>query len=109
VKAYRTDGTLAWQWRYKFPIVASVLSTAGDVLFVGTPDGLVIALDARSGQQLWQFRTGTGIHSNPVTYSVAGKQYVAVPTGWGGWIKGFAPNLFGHERGSALFVFALPD
>jgi alcohol dehydrogenase (cytochrome c) len=109
VKAYRTDGTLAWTWRYKFPIVASVLSTAGDLLFVGTPDGLFIALDARSGRQLWQFRTGTGIHSNPVSYSVGGRQYVAVPTGWGGWIKGFAPNLFGHERGSALFVFALPE
>ena len=108
VKAYRTDGSLVWQWRYKFPIVASVLSTAGDVLFVGTPDGFFIALDARSGRELWRFRTGTGIHSNPVTYSVGGKQYVAVPTGWGGWIKGFAPNLFGHERGSALFVFALP-
>jgi alcohol dehydrogenase (cytochrome c) len=109
VKAYRTNGTLAWEWRYKFPIVASVLSTAGDVLFVGTPDGFAIALDARSGRELWRFRTGTGIHSNPVTYSVGGKQYVAIPTGWGGWIKGFAPNLFGHERGSALFVFALPD
>jgi alcohol dehydrogenase (cytochrome c) len=108
VKAYRTDGTLAWHWRYKFPIVASVLSTAGDLLFVGTPDGMFIALDAKTGRQLWQFRTGTGIHSNPVTYSVGGKQYVAVPTGWGGWIKGFAPNLFGHERGSAVFVFALP-
>ena len=108
VKAYRTNGQLAWQWRYKYPIVASILSTAGDVLFVGTPDGFFIALDARSGRELWRFRTGTGIHSNPVTYSVAGKQYVAVPTGWGGWIKGFAPNLFGHERGSALFVFALP-
>ncbi|HWH17834.1 MAG TPA: PQQ-dependent dehydrogenase, methanol/ethanol family [Allosphingosinicella sp.] len=108
VKAYRPNGALAWEWRYKFPIVASLLSTAGDVVFVGTPDGMFIALDARSGRQLWQFRTGTGIHSNPVTYSVGGKQYVAVPTGWGGWIKGFAPNMFGHERGSALFVFALP-
>lgn len=108
VKAYRPDGSLAWEWRYRFPIVASLLSTAGDVVFVGTPDGMFIALDARSGRQLWQFRTGTGIHSNPITYSVAGKQFVAVPTGWGGWIKGFAPNMFGHERGSALFVFALP-
>jgi alcohol dehydrogenase (cytochrome c) len=32
-----------------------------------------------------------------------------VPTGWGGWIKGFAPGLIGHERGSSLFVFALPE
>jgi len=109
VKAFRADGTMAWQWRYKHPIVASVLSTAGGLVFVGTPDGLFIALDARTGRQLWEFRTGTGIHSSPVSYSVGGRQYIAVPTGWGGWIKGFAPGLFGHERGSALFVFALPE
>jgi alcohol dehydrogenase (cytochrome c) len=109
VKAYRPDGTLAWHWRYRFPILASLLSTGGDLVFVGTPDGLVIALDARTGRQLWEFRTGTGVHSNPVTYSVDGRQYVAVPTGWGGWVEGFAPNLIGHERGSAVFVFALPD
>jgi alcohol dehydrogenase (cytochrome c) len=107
VKAYRADGTLAWEWHYKYPILASLLSTAGDLVFVGTPDGLLIALQASTGRQLWQFRTGTGIHSNPVSYSVGGKQYLAVPTGWGGWIEGFAPNLIGHERGSALFVFAL--
>ncbi|MDP8995074.1 MAG: PQQ-binding-like beta-propeller repeat protein, partial [Pseudomonadota bacterium] len=109
VKAYRPDGALAWEWRYRYPIVASLLSTAGDILFVGTPDGLFLALDARNGTQLWQFRTGSGIHSNPVTYSVNGRQFVAVPTGWGGWIKGFAPNMIGQERGSAVFVFALPD
>jgi alcohol dehydrogenase (cytochrome c) len=109
VKAFRPDGSLAWHWRYKFPILASLLSTSGDLVFVGTPDGLFIALEATTGRQLWQFRTGTGIHSNPVTYSIGGKQYIAVPTGWGGWIEGFAPNLIGHERGSALFVFTLAD
>jgi alcohol dehydrogenase (cytochrome c) len=108
VKALHPDGSVAWVWRYKFPIVSSTLSTAGDLIFVGTPDGLFLALDAKSGQQLWQFRTGSGIHSNPVTYSVGGRQYVAVPTGWGGWVKGFAPNLFGRSRGAAVFTFALP-
>jgi alcohol dehydrogenase (cytochrome c) len=58
------------------------LGTVGDVVFVGTPDGLFVALDARSGRQHWQFRTGTGIHSNPVTYSVSGRQYVAFRAGW---------------------------
>jgi alcohol dehydrogenase (cytochrome c) len=43
-----------------------------------------------------------------MTYSVGGKQYVAVPTGWGGWIKGFAPELYGAPRGHALVVFTLP-
>jgi alcohol dehydrogenase (cytochrome c) len=39
---------------------------------------------------------------------VDGKQYIAIPVGWGGWIEGFAPGLFGQPRGSAIFVFALP-
>ena len=69
----------------------------------------IIGLDARSGRQLWAFRTGTGIHSSPISYSVNGLQYIAIPTGWGGWIKGFAPGLFGHERGRASFVLALPE
>ena len=67
-----------------------------------------MALDARSGASLWQFQTGSGIHGSAIAYSVAGKQYIAVPSGWGGWAKGFAPELFGAPRGNALFVFALP-
>ncbi len=109
VKAYRPDGTLVWEWRSRHPIVASLLSTAGGLVFVGTPDGIFIALDARSGRQVWQFRTGSGIHSNPVTYSVNGTQYIAVPTGAGGWMKGFSPELLGHERGGTLFAFSLAD
>ena len=77
-------------------------------MFVVTPTGEFVALDARTVRQLWQYRTGTGIHSSPISYSVGGTQYIALPTGWGGWVKGFAPQTFGHERGSTLFVFSLP-
>lgn len=101
-------GREAWAWRARHPMVASVLATAGDVVFTGEPTGEFNAWDARSGELLWQFQTGSGIHSNPITYSVNGKQYIAVASGWGGWIKGFAPELYGGTRGSALFVFALP-
>ncbi len=101
-------GREAWSWRARYPMVASVLATAGDVVFTGEPTGEFNAWDARSGELLWQFQTGSGIHSNPITYSVNGKQYVAVASGWGGWIKGFAPELYGGTRGSTLFVFSLP-
>ncbi|MFL5415026.1 MAG: PQQ-dependent dehydrogenase, methanol/ethanol family, partial [Myxococcales bacterium] len=80
----------------------------GDVVFTGEPTGEFDAFDARTGELLWQFRTGSGIHASPITYSVKGVQYVAVFTGWGGWMKGFAPELYGGSRGSALFAFALP-
>lgn len=101
-------GREAWSWKSQQPMVSSVLTTAGDLVFAGEPTGEFDAFDAHTGKLLWQFQTGSGIHSNPITYMVKGKQYIAVPSGWGGWIPGFAPNLTGGSRGAALFVFALP-
>jgi alcohol dehydrogenase (cytochrome c) len=100
-------GREVWAYRTKYPVVASVLSTAGDLVFAGEPSGEFDALDARTGALLWQMQTGSGIHSSPITYSVNGKQYFAVPSGWGGWVKGFAPELAASSHGSALMVFAL--
>ncbi|MCC2641754.1 MAG: adh [Nitrospira sp.] len=108
VKAYDATGSEAWTWKHDKPMVSSLLVTAGDVLFAGEPTGELNGFDAATGELLWQYRTGSGIHSSPVTYSVNGKQYIAVPAGWGGWIKGFAPGMIGAPRGNALFVFALP-
>jgi alcohol dehydrogenase (cytochrome c) len=102
------DGREVWAFRSEHPVLASTLATAGGLVFTGLATGELVALDARSGQPLWQFQTGSGIHGSPMTYSVGGKQYVAVPSGWGGWIEGYAPELYGAQRGSALFVFALP-
>jgi alcohol dehydrogenase (cytochrome c) len=45
----------------------------------------------------------------PVAYSVDGRQYIAVPTGWGAWTEGFLPGMLGAGQGSSLFVFALPE
>lgn len=108
IKAFDAGGREVWSYRNDHPMVGSVLATAGDLVFTGRPTGEAMALHARTGEVLWQFQTGSGIHSNPVTYMANGKQYVAVPSGWGGWVEGFAPELYGQQRGSALFVFALP-
>jgi alcohol dehydrogenase (cytochrome c) len=89
-------------------MVGSILATAGDLVFTGEPNGMFNAFDARTGRILWQFQTGSGIRGGPITYSVGGKQYVAVPSGWGGWIEGFAPEMYGAPRGMTLYVFALP-
>ena len=101
-------GRQVWSWKSKHPMVASMLATGGDLVFTGEANGMFNAWDARSGELLWQYQTGNGIHSNPVTYSVNGKQYIAVPTGWGGWLEGFAPELLLAPRGTSLYVFALP-
>ena len=109
VKAFDPGtGREVWSYRAKAPVVSSLLATAGGLVFSGEPSGEVVAHDARTGGVLWRFQTGSGIHSNPVTYSVKGKQYVAVPSGWGGWLEGFAPNNYGVPRATALYVFALP-
>lgn len=110
VKAFDpSTGREVWSWRSEQPMVASVLSTAGGLIFTGEPSGNFNAYDARSGALVWQFQTGSGIHGNPVSYSVDGRQYIAVPSGWGGWLEGFAPEMYGASRGSAIFAFALSD
>jgi alcohol dehydrogenase (cytochrome c) len=109
VKAFDPGtGREVWSWKGPHPMLSSLLVTGGDLLFAGQASGEFTAFNARTGEQLWHFQTGNGIHGSPVTYSVGGKQFVAVPSGWGGWIKGFAPELYGAPRGHALIVFALP-
>jgi alcohol dehydrogenase (cytochrome c) len=103
------DGREVWRWRNETPICASVLATGGGLVFAGEPTGEFNALNARTGELLWQFQCGSGHHSSPTTYSVGGRQYIAVPSGWGGWIEGFNPGMLGAPHGAALFVFALPE
>jgi len=102
-------GEEKWRFRTDYPMCASVLATAGGVVFAGSPMGQFNALDARTGELLWQFQCGSGHHSSPTTYSIDGRQYIAVPTGWGAWTEGFFPGMLGAPQGDALFIFALPE
>ncbi|HEV2778952.1 MAG TPA: PQQ-dependent dehydrogenase, methanol/ethanol family [Actinophytocola sp.] len=109
VSAFDANGDEKWRWRNELPMCASVLATGGDLVFAGEPSGEFNALDARTGELLWQFQCGSGHHSSPTTYMVDGRQYIAVPVGWGGWAEGFLPGMLGAGHGSALIVFALPE
>jgi alcohol dehydrogenase (cytochrome c) len=109
ISAFDATGEEKWRWRNELPMCASTLATGGDLVFAGEPSGEFNALDARTGEQLWQFQCGSGHHSSPSTYMVDGRQYVAVPVGWGGWAEGFLPGMLGAGHGSALIVFALPE
>jgi alcohol dehydrogenase (cytochrome c) len=106
-------GKKFWTYRSKYPLLASTLATAGDLVFTGDPEGYFFALDARTGEKLWSFQTGSGLRGSPVSYSVKGKQYIAVPSGWGSAVAGLLPQLWpeteNFRTGSALFVFALPE
>jgi alcohol dehydrogenase (cytochrome c) len=94
-------------------ILASLLSTAGDLIFTGDPEGNFFAVDARSGAKLWSFPTGGGHRGSAVTYSVKGRQYVATPSGWGSLVGSshvaLWPDTPAPRSGSTLFVFALPE
>ena len=93
-------------------LLASVLATAGDLVFTGDPEGNFFALDARTGKRLWSFQTGAGNRGSAVTYSIGGRQYIATPTGWGSLIGQAHAALWpgaAPRNGSALFVFALPE
>jgi len=85
------------RWKYTFAgnqeLVnhAGVMATAGGLVFAGGRDGQFIALDARDGRERWHFNTGGSIRSSPISYMVAGKQYIA---------------LFGK---TVVFTFALMD
>jgi PQQ-dependent dehydrogenase (methanol/ethanol family) len=102
----------AWTIRENFPVWSGALATAGDVVFYGTMDGWFKAVNARTGDQLWQFKTGSGIISQPITYrGPDGRQYVAVLDGVGGWPGGIvAGRLDPRDSTAALgFVNAMKD
>ena len=102
----------AWKLTEKFPVWSGALATAGDVVFYGTMDGWFKALDARSGQELWKYKTGSGIIGQPMTYrGPDGKQYVAIVAGVGGWAGAIvAGNLDARDSTAALgFAAAMTD
>jgi alcohol dehydrogenase (cytochrome c) len=107
------DGKRFWSYESKYPLLASVLATAGDLVFTGDPTGEFFALDARTGRKLWSYQTGSGHRGSSIAYSVHGRQFVATPSGWGSAVAGVMAQLWpeaeGFRGGCTLFAFALPE
>jgi alcohol dehydrogenase (cytochrome c) len=105
-----TTGKIASKLETPFPNLGGMLATP-DLVFTGQPSGEVTAHDAKSLQKLWEFNTGGGVNAPPMTFTVDGKQYVAILVGLGGaWDKWFidsTPELKKIQPGSMLYVFAL--
>ncbi|PIK71133.1 quinonprotein alcohol dehydrogenase, partial [Methylobacterium frigidaeris] len=103
-------GKVAGKHETQFPLLGGMLATP-DLVFTGEPSGGVMAMDAKSLDKLWEFRTGGGVNAPPMTFTVDGKQYVAILVGLGGaWDKWFidsTPELKNIQTGSMLYVFAL--
>ncbi len=101
------SGKAVWKLKDRFPYWSGALATAGDVVFFGTLDGWFHAVDARSGSELWQFKTGSGIIGQPVSYKGPdGKQYIAILSGVGGWAGAIVAGGLDARDASAALGFA---
>lgn len=93
-------GKRAWQVKTDQPMIGGALATAGNLVFTGEGNGHFNAYDARTGKTLWTFQGGAGCNAPPVSYSVDGKQFIAVACG--------GNYQLGYPLGDAVMVFALP-
>ena len=105
-------GKIVWEYKNKAPLWGGVLTTAGNLVFTGTPEGYLKAFDAKTGTELWKFQTGSGVVGSPITWEQDGEQYVAVMSGWGGavplWGGEVAKTFKDINQGGSLWVFKLP-
>ncbi|MDD4906787.1 MAG: methanol/ethanol family PQQ-dependent dehydrogenase, partial [Methylobacter tundripaludum] len=86
VKAMNSvTGKFEWEIKEKFAVWGGTTATAGDLVFYGTLDGHIKALDSRNGKELWKFKLPSGVIGHPITFGHKGKQYVAIYYGVGGW------------------------
>ena len=120
-------GEIKWSIPEQFSVWSGALATAGDIVFYGTLEGYLKAIDAETGEELYRFKTPSGIIGNVMTYEQDGKQYVGVLSGVGGWagiglaagltnpndglgaVGGYAALSDYTALGGQLTVFALPD
>jgi PQQ-dependent dehydrogenase (methanol/ethanol family) len=95
-------GKIVWSNKEQFSAWGGALATAGGVVFYGTLEGYLKAVDAKTGKELYKFKTPSGIIGNVMTYEHGGKQYVAVLSGVGGWAGiGLAAGLLQPENAAA--------
>ncbi len=122
-----TKGEIVWSLPEQFSVWSGALATAGDIVFYGTLEGYLKAIDAETGDELFRFKTPSGIIGNVMTYEHDGKQYIGVLSGIGGWagiglaagltnptdglgaVGGYAALSDYTALGGQLTVFGLPD
>jgi len=93
-------GKIVWRHRTDQPLIGGTIATGGGLVFAGTSDKKVLALDARTGDVLWTAGAPAGVNAPPITYAVNGRQYVAVAA--------TGIQTINTPRGDALLAFALP-
>ncbi|HSH12485.1 MAG TPA: PQQ-binding-like beta-propeller repeat protein, partial [Desulfurivibrionaceae bacterium] len=89
----------AWEIAQSSGPNGGTLTTRGNLVFQGRADGILMAYDARTGEELWRFDAGLGISAPPISYELDGRQYVSLLVGWGGGVAGIGA-LFSSEEAS---------
>ena len=107
------DQSTSWTFRTRAPQTGAMLPTGGGILFSGSWDRWFRAMDDSTGKVLWQMRLNNAINAFPITYTVNGKQYVAIAVGNGSSearsLATLTPEIRNPDGGSSLWVFALPN
>ncbi|MCC0009015.1 MAG: PQQ-dependent methanol/ethanol family dehydrogenase [Hyphomicrobiaceae bacterium] len=105
-------GEVKWEYKNNAPLWGGVLTTAGGLVFFGTPEGDLKAMDAETGKELWAFNTGSGIVGSPITWEENGEQFVTVVSGWGGavplWGGEVAKTVAHLNQGGMVWTFKMP-
>ena len=120
-------GKIAWSVKEQFSVWSGAMATASGLVFYGTLEGYLKAVDAKTGKELFKFKTPSGIIGNVMSYELGGRQYVGIMSGVGGWagiglaagltkptdglgaVGGYAALSSYTALGGQLTVFALPQ
>ncbi|WP_299392821.1 PQQ-dependent methanol/ethanol family dehydrogenase [Pelagibius sp.] len=105
-------GEVKWEYKNNAPLWSGVMTTAGGLVFAGTPEGHLKAFNDETGEELWSFQTGSGVVGQPITWEMDGEQFVAVVSGWGGavplWGGEVAKKVNYLNQGGLVWVFKVP-
>ena len=94
-------GKIRWKVKTPQPMIGGIMATAGGVVFTGEGNGLFKAYDSATGNTLWKFQAGAGVNAPPVSYTVDGKQYIAVAAGGNVQLN--------YKRGNNIIAFTIDD
>ena len=106
-----SSGTIAWKTHTDYPQYGGLLTTGGGLVFSTYAEGKLVALDALSGEELWEFDMGAGANAPAMTYEVEGNQMISVEVGYGGaheqWSNDIHPELWLTNVANMLYTFGL--
>ncbi len=105
-------GKEVWRKTNYAPLWGGALTTKGNLVFYGTPEGYLLGLNAKTGEEVYKFNTGSGIVGSPITWEQGGEQYLSVVSGWGGavplWGGEVAKRVKHLNQGGTVWTFKLP-